>query len=84
MPRRKEEKNNFYDVRPPREKTKKELPEVTVKTLYLMVMVGIITVVTLISVPSLFLKRCPKCGKRNLLSDAICKACGAELPEHEK
>jgi len=54
-----------------------------VKTLYLAVMISIIAVVTLISVPSLFLKRCPKCGKRNLLSETACKACGTELPEHE-
>lgn len=52
-------------------------------TLYLTVMVGIITLITAISVPSLFLKKCPKCGKRNLLNLNVCKACGAELPDTE-
>lgn len=83
MPPPKEERNNGHEGNYSCDETSKEPPEVTVKTLYLMVMVSIITVVTLISVPSLFLKRCPKCGKRNLLNESVCKACGAKLPEHD-
>lgn len=50
---------------------------------YLWVMVGIIAVVTCISVPSLFWKKCPQCGKRNGLDATVCKACGADYPEDE-
>jgi ribosomal protein L40E len=50
-------------------------------TLYLVIMVGIIALVTAVSVPSLFLKKCPHCGKRNGLEARICRACGADLPE---
>ncbi|HEX72428.1 MAG TPA: zinc-ribbon domain-containing protein [Candidatus Hydrogenedentes bacterium] len=53
------------------------------QTLYLVVMVGIIAVITAISVPSLFFKKCPKCGRRNLLKATACSACGTELPPHE-
>ena len=50
---------------------------------YLWVMVGIIALVTFISVPSLFLKKCPSCSRRNGLDAKICKACGAAFPEDE-
>jgi hypothetical protein len=50
---------------------------------YLLVMLSIIGLVSVISVPSLFLKKCPKCGKRNLLDAVRCKACQAEFPEEE-
>jgi len=46
-------------------------------------MVGIIALVTLISVPSLFVKRCPKCGRRNFLDVRACKYCGAVFQENE-
>ena len=51
--------------------------------LYLAVMVGIIALVSAISVPSLFSKRCPQCGKRNALDAHACKACGHSFPEGE-
>lgn len=50
---------------------------------YLAVMVAIILFITLISVPSLFLKKCPQCGRRNPVDAAECKACGGELPIDE-
>ncbi len=49
-------------------------------TVYLVVMTGIIAVVTLVSVPSLFARNCPGCGKRNRVDARRCRACGAELP----
>ncbi len=52
-------------------------------TLYLVIMVGIIALVTLVSVPSLFLRKCPECGKRNSLEAPVCRSCGAALPEEE-
>lgn len=48
--------------------------------LYLAVMVGVITLVTLVSVPSLFTRRCPKCGARNRIEARHCRACGLALP----
>lgn len=51
--------------------------------LYLAVMVGVIALVTLISVPSLFTRRCPKCGARNRIEARLCRACGFELPADE-
>ena len=53
-------------------------------TIYLVIMVGIIALVTAVSVPSLFWKKCPACGKHNHLDAETCKACGAEFPEGEE
>lgn len=47
---------------------------------YLVMMTGIIAVVTLVSVPSLFARKCPGCGKRNRVDAPRCRGCGAELP----
>ena len=47
---------------------------------YLMVMTGIIAVVTFVSVPSLFARKCPGCGKRNRVDARRCPGCGMELP----
>jgi len=53
------------------------------KTLYLVIMLGIIAVITIASVPSLFRKACPKCGMKNWLEAKACKQCGAPFPESE-
>lgn len=52
-------------------------------TLYLVVMVGIILTVVLISVPSLFTRRCPKCGHKNPLEAQTCRACGEAFPAED-
>jgi len=49
--------------------------------LYLAVMVGVIALVTVISVPSLFFKRCAGCGRRNILDAVHCRGCGMAFPE---
>jgi|GEM_PF-580929 len=51
--------------------------------LYLAVMLGIIAVVTGVSVPSLFRKKCPTCGARNGLDARMCKKCGAAFSEEK-
>jgi len=48
---------------------------------YLAVMLGVIAVVTAVSVPSLFWKKCPRCGARNGLDNQTCKRCDAAFPE---
>ena len=53
------------------------------KTLYLVIMLGIIAVITIASVPSLFRKTCPKCGSRNWLEAKTCKQCGTAFREVE-
>ena len=50
-------------------------------TLYLIVMLGIIILVTLLSVPSLFRKACPDCGTKNWLEAKTCKKCGKTFAE---
>ena len=52
-------------------------------TIYLLVMVGIIAVVTAVSVPSLFFRKCPACGKRNAVDADRCRACSAALPQED-
>ena len=54
--------------------------EVT-KMLYLALMLGIIGLITALSVPSLFRKKCPKCETRNGIEARTCKECGAPFPE---
>jgi len=51
--------------------------------IYLAVMLCVIAVVTALSVPSLFFKKCPRCGARNGLDAATCKRCDAAFPEEE-
>ncbi len=46
---------------------------------YLYIMLGIIVVVTAVSVPSIFRPKCPKCANRNWVSAKQCGQCGAEL-----
>ncbi len=52
-------------------------------TLYLVVMVGVMLVVVLISVPSLFTKRCPQCGHKNPLEASRCRSCERDFPPEE-
>jgi hypothetical protein len=51
---------------------------------YLPVMLGIIALVTIVSVPSLFWKKCPSCGRRNILDAVTCQVCGAPFPEEDE
>lgn len=51
--------------------------------IYLGVMLAIIALVTAVSVPSLFRKRCPRCGAKNSLDAKTCKKCTAVFPEDE-
>jgi hypothetical protein len=44
-------------------------------------MVGVIVLVTAISVPSLFWKKCSACGARNALDARACKQCHAPFPD---
>lgn len=53
------------------------------KTLYLVLMLGIIGLVTLVSVPSLFRRKCTKCGAKNSIEARVCKSCGAPFPEDD-
>ena len=50
-------------------------------TIYLVVMLTIVTIVFLVSVPSLFFKKCTSCGIRNGIEARTCKKCGAAFPE---
>lgn len=51
------------------------------RTLYLVVMLGVIVTITLVSVPSLFTKKCQNCGIRNWLEAKKCRKCGAPFSE---
>ena len=53
------------------------------KAIYIVVMLGVIVVVTAISVPSLIHKKCPKCRARNSLDATHCTACGEAFPESD-
>lgn len=48
---------------------------------YLIIMVGIVFVVAVLSIPTLFMKKCPNCGKRNFLEATVCKACHTPFPD---
>ena len=50
-------------------------------SLYLIVMLGVILVATAVAVPSLFRKKCPKCGARNGLDAPACARCGAPFAD---
>ena len=50
------------------------------RTVYLLVMVGIVVLVTLLSVPWLFRRPCAKCGAWNRLEASRCKRCSAVFP----
>ncbi len=49
--------------------------------LYLMVMMVIIALICAAIVPSLFFKKCAKCGRRNGIEAPVCKQCGTPFPE---
>ena len=49
--------------------------------MYLAIMLGVIVLATVISLPSLLRKKCPKCGCRNWLEAAECRECGVPFPE---
>lgn len=49
--------------------------------IYLAVMLGIIAVVLVASVPSLFRKKCRACSAKNGLEARACKQCGAAFPD---
>ena len=52
--------------------------------IYLMVMMGIIALICAASVPSLFFKKCAKCGRRNGIEAPVCKQCGTPFPETKR
>ena len=49
--------------------------------LYLIVMLGVIALICAAGVPSLFFKKCAKCGRRNGIEASACKQCGALFPK---
>ena len=51
--------------------------------IYLFVLLGVIALVTVIAVPSLFRKKCMKCGARNPLDATECGGCGAPFTEED-
>lgn len=44
--------------------------------LYLLIMLGVIFLITAVSIPSLFRKKCPNCGAKNWIESKTCKKCG--------
>lgn len=48
---------------------------------YLAVMLGIIALIAFLVAPSLFHKKCPKCGTRNSLDARVCSNCGDPFAE---
>jgi hypothetical protein len=50
-------------------------------TLYLVVMVGIISIITAIALPVLVLKRCVHCGKWSSVDASQCRQCGQPFGE---
>ncbi len=49
--------------------------------LYLVIMLGVIFLITAVSVPSLFRKKCPRCGAKNWIEAKVCKKCGVAFQE---
>jgi hypothetical protein len=49
-------------------------------TVYLILMVGIITVVAAVVTPALILKRCAHCGRRAFIDTPQCRGCGQPFP----
>lgn len=50
-------------------------------TVYLVVMVGVIALISAILLPALFWKKCAECGSRSIVDATSCKRCGCEFPE---
>lgn len=48
---------------------------------YLIVMAGVVTLTTVVTLPALLFKRCSVCGRRSLVDSKHCRACGAVFPE---
>jgi ribosomal protein L40E len=48
---------------------------------YLAIMLGVIAIVAIVAAPSLFHKKCQKCGTRNSLDARACSTCGDAFPE---
>ena len=53
------------------------------KTVYLVVMVGIILAMCAVTIPSLFCKKCSACGARNALDAKECARCKARFPDDD-
>lgn len=51
--------------------------------IYLTVMLGAIALACVISIPSLFRKKCAKCGARNGIEARVCVQCGEAFPDDE-
>lgn len=51
--------------------------------MYLVVMVGVIALTALVALPALMFKRCPGCGKINLVDARVCRTCGHVFPEED-
>lgn len=47
---------------------------------YLAVMLGVIALIAIVVIPSLFHKKCSKCGIRNSLDAKVCSGCGEPFP----
>ena len=52
-------------------------------TMYLIVMVGVIVLTSLVAFPALMFKRCPGCGKANLVDVQECRGCGCAFPDED-
>jgi ribosomal protein L40E len=50
-------------------------------SLYVIVMMGVMILVTVVSVPALFFKKCPRCGVRNGIDAKKCRKCSEVFPE---
>jgi hypothetical protein len=48
---------------------------------YVGIMLGVILVIALVVIPSLFRKKCQKCGARNALDAKVCVACRQAFPD---
>jgi len=52
--------------------------------LYLALMLGVMAVCLIVSIPSLFRKKCPNCGVRNGLDAKTCKSCQVPFAEEDQ
>ena len=49
--------------------------------LYLAIMLGVVAILTVIAVPALIRRKCPKCGARNGIDAKVCKQCNTSLTD---